>query len=96
MPDFILLMHDDAEANDSAWQSYIATLIGRGCFLGGSAIGEGTVMRKEGTPGRLLSELTGFIRISADNMAQAKTLLAGNPHFEAGGSVEIRELPETD
>jgi hypothetical protein len=41
MPDFILLMHDDAAAGDDAWQPYIAKLQRSGCFEGGSAIGEG-------------------------------------------------------
>jgi hypothetical protein len=96
MPDFILLMHDDAEADDAAWEPYIETLIERGCFQGGSAIGEGVAMRKAGTPGRLASELAGFIRVSAETLDEAKTLLDGNPHYEAGGTVEIRELPESD
>jgi len=40
--------------------------------------------------------LTGYIRITADSMEQAKSLLIGNPQFEAGGTVEIRELPRSD
>lgn len=44
----------------------------------------------------MTAHLTGYIRVSADSMDQAKSLLAGNPHFEAGGTVEIRELPRTD
>jgi hypothetical protein len=34
--------------------------------------------------------------VKAESLDQAKTLLAGNPQFEAGGTVEIRELPRTD
>jgi len=37
--------------------------------------------------------LSGYIRIQADNMSHARKLLEGNPMFEAGGTVEIRELP---
>jgi hypothetical protein len=37
--------------------------------------------------------LAGYIRVRADNLDEAKSLLAGNPVFEAGGTVEIRELP---
>jgi hypothetical protein len=96
MPDFILLMHDDSEADDAAWQPYIATLIKRGCFEGGSAVGDGVALRKTGAPAPLLSGLAGFIRVSADSLEQAKTLLQGNPVYEAGGTVEIRELPRTD
>lgn len=96
MPDFILLMHDDAEVDDAAWQPYIAALIERGCFQGGSAIGDGLALRKQGAPEPLLSGLAGFIRVSADSLDQAKTLLAGNPVYEAGGTIEIRELPQTE
>jgi len=30
-----------------------------------------------------------------NNQDDARTLLVGNPVFEAGGTVEIRELPRT-
>jgi hypothetical protein len=33
--------------------------------------------------------------VIAADLDQAKALVAGNPVFEAGGTVEIRELPET-
>jgi hypothetical protein len=39
--------------------------------------------------------LAGYIRVTADSLDAARSLLAGNPHFEAGGTVEIRELPRT-
>jgi hypothetical protein len=42
------------------------------------------------------THLTGYVRVSADSLAHAKSMVAGNPHFEAGGTVEIRELPRTD
>jgi hypothetical protein len=34
--------------------------------------------------------------VNANDLEQAKSLLVGNPVFEAGGTVEIRELPRTD
>ncbi len=96
MADFILLMHDDAIADDAAWQPYIEKLRRRGCFVGGSAIGDGLALRKSGKPGRLTRELAGFIRVSAKDIDEARTLLAGNPVYEAGGTVEMRELLQTD
>jgi len=33
--------------------------------------------------------------VNAASLDQAKSLLIGNPVFEAGGTVEIRELPPT-
>ena len=95
MPDYILLMHDDSDADDSAWAPYLQRLQQGGFFQGGSAIGGGVCLRKSGTPAPVTAHLAGFIRINADSLDQAKSLLTGNPVFEAGGTVEIRELPRT-
>lgn len=37
---------------------------------------------------------TGKFRVEAETLADAETLLAGNPVFENGGTVELRELPK--
>ncbi len=38
--------------------------------------------------------LVGFYRITADEIRQAEALIAGNPLFEAGGTIELRDLPK--
>ena len=96
MAEYIFLMHDDAITNDDAWGPYVQKLQDGGSFEGGSAIGDGVCARTSGEPASLTKHLTGYIRVNADSIDQAKSLLAGNPHFEAGGTVEIRELPLTD
>jgi hypothetical protein len=96
MSEYILLMHDDATSNDDAWGPYIEKLKKGGFFEGGSAIGDGVCARNRGAPASMTERLTGYIRVNANSLDQAKTLLTGNPHFEAGGTVEIRELPRTD
>ena len=96
MAEYIFLMHDDAEADEDAWQSYIGELQRRGVFEGGSAIGDGICVRKRDARPSITAHLTGYIRVNAENLEQAKSLLAGNPLFEAGGTVEIRELPRTE
>lgn len=95
MPEYIFLMHDDAEDDDNAWEPYIRKLKQGGVFEGGSAIGDGVCARKRGAP-PVMTHLAGYIRVNAENLDHAKSLLAGNPSFEAGGTVEIRELPRTD
>jgi|SRR5215469_10745445 len=96
MAEFILLMHDDVGAYDeSAWGPYFQTLRKSSRFDGGSVIGEGLCARKSGVIPGITKHLAGYIRVNADNIDHAKSLLAGNPHFEAGGTVEIRELPRT-
>ncbi|HEY1506072.1 MAG TPA: hypothetical protein VGF92_17335 [Stellaceae bacterium] len=96
MPDFFLLMHDDAQGEDSDWEPYLAKLKADGAFEGGSAIGNGVCVRKTGKAPAVTAHLVGYIRVNAADFDHAKSLLTGNPHFEAGGTVEIRELPRTD
>ena len=67
----------------------------RGVFEGGSEIGDGLCLRKDGEPGRLSKHLSGYIRLAAASIEDIRECLAGHPHFEAGGTVEIRELPRT-
>ncbi len=96
MRDFIFLMHDDGgRPTDAEWGQYIAALKTRGCFDGGSAIGGGIAMRKVGDPGVITSQVTGFIRVHANDLDEARAMMTGNPAFEAGCTVEIRELPAT-
>ena len=95
MAEYILLMHDDALEDETAWEPYLRRLKESGCFQGGSAIGEGISVRKNGVDPPVTAHLTGYIRLNADGLDHAKSMLTGNPHFEAGGTVEIRELPRT-
>ncbi|EJE54688.1 hypothetical protein PMI14_00405 [Acidovorax sp. CF316] len=100
MNEYILLMHEDAPdtaaANDpQRWADYLARLRATGQFDGGSAIGAGERLRK-GQPGQAATGApSGFIRVRADSMEDAKRFLAGNPVFDAGGTVDLRELPRT-
>jgi hypothetical protein len=96
MAEYIFLMHDDADGDETAWEPYLRKLKQSGVFEGGSAIGDGVCARKSGTLPAVTAHLTGYIRVAADSLEQAQSLLIGNPHFEAGGTVEIRELPRTD
>lgn len=98
MPDSILLMRNDATApvEVDAWGPYIAGLNAAGAFEGGSAIGEGVCVRKSGVAGAITAHLRGYTRITAPSLEAARALLAGNAVFEAGGTVETRELPRTD
>jgi hypothetical protein len=96
MPTYIFLMHDDAVADEPDWEPYLRELQQAGVFEGGSAIGGGVCLRKAGRPQRLTPRLAGYIRVTARDHDDAKALLAGNPVYDAGGTVEIRELPRAD
>lgn len=97
LPDYLFLMHGDTapggDGRDEDWGGYIAKLRASGHFVGGSAIGDGICVRKSGPAPQIGAHLTGFIRVTAGSLEEARGLLAGNPAFEAGGTVEIRELP---
>lgn len=97
MKDYILFMHSDAEraGTDAEWTAYFERLRASGQFQGGSAIGSGESVRKSGPALPVSSSLGGYIRVTAGSLEEAKSFVAGNPVFEAGGTVEVRELPET-
>ncbi|MES1976350.1 MAG: hypothetical protein V4472_28165 [Pseudomonadota bacterium] len=95
MRDFMILMHDDATSEPSSdlWRTWFSSLRDSQRFDGGSSIGMGETYRKLGVPGHASSHLTGFVRVRAESLGEARRFLAGNPVFECGGTVEIRELP---
>ena len=93
MREYLLLMHGDAADRASDWEPYLSELRRRGIFRGGSSIAEGTCHRREGKPGSP-SPITGFVRIEVESHADAEACLAGNPVYEAGGTVELRFLPQ--
>lgn len=95
MRDYILLMHNDATTalSPELWAPYLASLQARGIFDGGSAIGAGEAFRKQAIPGAVNDHLGGYLRVRAESLAAASDYLAGNPVYECGGTVEIRELP---
>lgn len=98
MADFILLMHNDYELSDGSenWQPYLDKLSSAGALRGGSAIGSGLCVRRSGILPELSRHIVGFVKIEARNLNHARELVVGNPVYEAGGTVEIRELPITD
>ncbi len=94
MREFILLMHNaTTEATAEMWSAYFSLLHGSGVFEGGSAIGEGETFRRHLAPGHVSRHLVGYIRVQAESLMKAREFLKGNPVFECGGTVEIRELP---
>jgi hypothetical protein len=96
--DYIFLMYDTKNSSagtDSDWEQYIKTLVNTGHFAGGSAIGGGLSISRSGEASSITAELSGYIRVTASSIEEAQNLLAGNPTYEGGGKIEIRELPRT-
>ena len=99
MNGYIFFMHDDAPREDRhpdhKWNDYFAKLCGAGAFEGGSAIVDGICASKSSTPPAVTRQISGYIRVRAEDLNAARELVIGNPVYEAGGTVEIRELPST-
>ena len=98
MPDFMFLMHNDVTApeDEEAWGPWLGGLRAAGVFQGGSGMAGGVALRRSGMPGALSSHISGYIRVEAEDADHAARLLTGNPVYEAGGTIEIRELPRDD
>ena len=94
MPDYVMLMHNDPIRSASArdWEIYIDALQQTGRFRGGSNLGPGVCRRKSGTTPPITARVGGYIRIEAESLADVEALLPGNPVYENGGTVELREL----
>ena len=103
MNEYIVLMYQASGGDDrpstavapADWVRYLGHLRSTGQFDGGSAIGAGMRLRKGQMEQPSEAALTGYIRVRAASLQDAKALLTGNPVYEAGGVVEIRELVRT-
>lgn len=85
----------EAADDPKQWEQYLANLRGTGQFDGGSSTGRGERFKRNQSSQPTGNDLGGYIRVRAVSLESAKQFLAGNPVYEAGGTVEIRELPHT-
>lgn len=97
MPDFILLMHNDAarQTRPEEWDRYIGSLRAGGHFEGGSAMGGGVTIKGDERCDKITAHLGGYIVITAKDLNEAAALTNENPARLAGATVEVRELPRT-
>ena len=97
LADFLLLMHNDYDLGDQIenWQPYLDMLSSAGALRGGSAIGSGLCVRRSASARDISSHLVSYVKIETRDLDHARQLMVGNPVYEAGGTVEIRELPVT-
>ena len=99
MNEYLLLMHGDSldhklAGSEVQWERYLGVLRASGRFDGGSPTGTGALYQKGREPVAVTGGVSGFLRIRASSLDEATRYLAGNPVFEAGGTVELRELPK--
>jgi hypothetical protein len=91
--DYIFMMYQSPQPPTGDWAAYFTSLRQAGRFEGGSAIGAGIRVTSDGAEEPAPRQLVGYLRVTAESMQGARELLIGNPIYEAGGIVEIRELP---
>jgi hypothetical protein len=98
LAEFILLMHSDYDLGGRTedWQPYLDMLGSAGVLRGGSAIGPGLCVRRSDSLPDISRHLVGYVKIEALDLQHAQELVPGNPVYEAGGTVEIRELPRSE
>ena len=101
MNQYILLIYEKSIAEAPVglaydWENYFHRLRASGRFDGGRAIGAGACFSKDRSTGPVTPHLVGFIRVRANSLEEASHFLLGNPVYEAGGTVEIRELPSEE
>ena len=87
------MLMKSGEGDSAQWSAYIDSLLGSGCFRGGSALGNGVCVSRVGHSGACAT--TGFMRFEAGSRDEVLALLPGNPVYEAGGQVEILEMIES-
>ncbi len=88
MAEFMMLMKGADRNGD--WDAYVKRLLGTGKFRGGSVLGNGVCVKKDGREGPCV--VRGFMRFEADTIDEVRALLEGNPVYEAGGEIELLEL----
>lgn len=98
MAEFLLLMHGDVTQDEQIrdWPTYLEFLSAEGALRGGSAIGPGECVRRSGAVPDVTRQIVGYVKVEARDFDHARQLVQTNPIYEAGGTVEIRELHETD
>ena len=80
-------------ASSGDWATYIEKLIALGKLRGGSSLANGERLSKRGVEDECT--VSGYIHIEVADMDEARSLLKGNPLYEAGGVVEIlEEVPD--
>jgi hypothetical protein len=94
--EFLVFMHGDATSPETGdWDQYIGGLMADGVFCGGSSLSPGASLRLQGDPAPT-SAPVGFIRLKCRDLDQARELVAQNPAFLAGASIEIFPLVEDE
>ena len=91
MPQYVMIMTGLESSGD--WGAYIDKLADLGKLRGGSSLANGVRISKGGVDSG--TKVSGYIRLEAADADEARSLLIGNPLYEAGGVVELlEEVPD--
>lgn len=90
MAEFMVLMKGDGRSTTGDWAGYIDKLRKTEHFRGGSSLGNGIAI-SDRTDAENCT-VTGFMRFDAETIEEVRSLLDGNPLYDAGGNIEVLEL----
>jgi hypothetical protein len=96
MPEFLIIMRADLPVQTNApsgddWHRYTKSLEAAGCLRGGSNLGDGQTMRRDGGGPAALGA-SGFLKLAADTIEDVRALCHANPDYLAGATLDIFPL----
>ena len=96
MANYLYLFKDDViqPMDMQAWGTFIDHLIERDHFVGGGPLGDGCTRQGNAPNDAITHSIAGYMVVTADSLEQAVAMLDRCPTIVAGGSVEVRLVPE--
>jgi len=96
MSEYILLIQGNTEtlASPEEWAEFFEIARKNGTFVGGSEIGERTVIGNAQTH-LSTDQIVGYMRFDTDDKQGLIDLIKTHPVVHHGGTVELCELPRT-
>jgi len=94
--EYILFIHNntDIQPDIAEWEHFFELAGYSGMFQGGSEIGKRVQLGTKNVTDTTKS-VVGYMRFESDNIEAIEKLLADHPVLKNGGTLELRELPQT-
>lgn len=84
----------ESTISSEEWGRFIRTASEAGVFKGGSELGQRHALGDAAVPDST-NTIDGFMRFDSDDLAQLLALLESHPCLLHGGTIELREMPQT-
>mgnify|MGYP000162112815 CR=1 FL=1 len=93
---YIAFIHSNHESTirPDEWERFIKLARNAGMFQGGSELGERHAIGATNVPDST-KVIDGFMRFDSDNLPHLLALLDSHPCIQHGGTIELREMPNS-